>query len=53
MTYVFLCPGIDPLSMLVVLAVIVAGQVAAGAAVGIMIARVISAVKRSGPVRLR
>jgi hypothetical protein len=53
MTYVLLCPGPDPVALLIVLVVIVAGQVVAGAAVGLIIARVIRAVKRARPVKLR
>jgi hypothetical protein len=50
---VLLCPGPDPVALLIVLAVIVAGQVVASAAVGLVVARLIMAVKRSRPVKLR
>ncbi|HEX6623177.1 MAG TPA: hypothetical protein VF064_05655 [Pyrinomonadaceae bacterium] len=53
MTYVLLCPGFDPVTLVFILAVLAGAQVAAGAVVGLAVARVIRAVKRSRPVRLR
>jgi hypothetical protein len=53
MASMLLCPGPDPVALLIVWVVIVASLVAAGAAVGLVIARVIRAVKESRPGRLK